>query len=236
MFPQLLDQAGPGHRTAHAEQARCQSGISGDNGEPGHNDPGMALDLTGVDLLTQTVATPRLLLRPWKLADINDIARACQDPLIQQWLAALPSPYTPDDARTFVTDMAWRTARERTSLLLAVTGRPTGGLLGSIGLKGLGDSRGAEIGYWVAPWARGRGYAAESTDALTRWAFEHGLHRVQLLAATGNVASQRAAERAEFTREGVVRASQHDRDGAPMNMVRFGRLATDAAPTLPLRP
>jgi RimJ/RimL family protein N-acetyltransferase len=57
----------------------------------------------------------------------------------------------------------------------------------------------------VAPWARSHGYAVEAAGATAAHAFDTGLYRVELLAATGNIASQRVAERAGFTREGVLR-------------------------------
>lgn len=64
-----------------------------------------------------------------------------------------------------------------------------------------------------------------------RGGFAHGVHRVQLLAATGNVPSQRAAERAGFLREGVLRGGHRGRRGVPREMVVFGRLATDQPPS-----
>lgn len=107
----------------------------------------------------------------------------------------------------------------------------TGHLVGSIGIGGITNVRGAEIGYWVAAFSRGRGYAAEATAVLAAWAFGHGLHRVQLLAATGNVPSQRVAKRAGFLREGVLRGAHRSRDGVPRDMVLYGRLSTDEPPS-----
>jgi RimJ/RimL family protein N-acetyltransferase len=165
----------------------------------------MALELTGVDLLTETITTARLLLRPWLRADAEDIVACCNDPDIANWLPLLPSPYTLPDAHTFIADMAWAQQRAGTGLPLAMEDAATGHLVGSIGIGGITNVRGAEIGYWVAAFSRGRGYAAEATAVLAAWAFGHGLHRVQLLAATGNVPSQRVAKRAGFLREGVLR-------------------------------
>lgn len=213
----------------------CGSANSGDN-EPGRgNDPGMGLDLAGVDLLTETVSTPRLLLRPWTLDDADEVFRACQDAASRRWLVALPSPYTLDDARMFVTELSWEDRRSGTGLTAAMQDRLTGRPVGSIGLMPRPATLGPEIGYWVAPWARGRGYAAEATDRLTSWAFRHGAHRVSLLAATANVASQRCAERAGFTREGVLREAEVDREGVRRDLVLFGRLSTDPPPA-DLRP
>ena len=47
----------------------------------------------------------RLLLRPPTLDDVEAITAACQDPEIPRWIAAIPSPYTVDDARWFVTSL-----------------------------------------------------------------------------------------------------------------------------------
>jgi len=183
------------------------------------------------DLTTVTVRAPRLVLRPYLLDDVEEIAAACVDPLIQHWLPALPSPYTLDDARTFVTGVVEPMAAG-TDLMLAVVGRGDGRLVGSIGLHRIGDQRGHEIGYWIAPWGRAHRYAAEATDALARWAHAHGMHRVHLLAATANVASCRTAELAGFLREGVLRESHRDRAGGPQDMAVYSRLATDPAPAM----
>jgi RimJ/RimL family protein N-acetyltransferase len=79
----------------------------------------------------------------------------------------------------------------------------------------------AETGYWLGPAARGRGYATEAVRAVARHAFGLGLTRIELLAAVGNVASQRVAERAGFTREGVLREARPLPGGKKADMVRF---------------
>jgi RimJ/RimL family protein N-acetyltransferase len=127
--------------------------------------------------------------------------------------------------------MAWAQQRAGTGLPLAMEDAATGHLVGSIGIGGITNVRGAEIGYWVAAFSRGRGYAAEATAVLAAWAFGHGLHRVQLLAATGNVPSQRVAKRAGFLREGALRGAHRSRDGVPRDMVLYGRLSTDEPPS-----
>lgn len=190
----------------------------------------MPVDLTGVDLATETVRTPRLLLRPFRDDDVADIVLACNDPLIARWLAAIPAPYAEPDAREFLAGIAVHERAEGTGLTCAMQEIPTGRLVGSVGLSGLTRETGSVLGYWVAPWGRGRGYAAEATEALARWAFAHGVHRVWLVAAVGNLASCRTAERAGFRREGVLRESHRDRAGVPKDMVLYARLPTDPAP------
>lgn len=192
----------------------------------------MPLDLTGVDLPTETVRSARLLLRPWRRADAPDIARACDEPAMARWLP-VPSPYTEQDALDFLAGAESEVRQEGTGMSCAMVEIDGGALVGAITLNNLADPGGAVFGYWVAAWARGRSYAAEATDALTRWAFGHGVRRVWLTAAVGNQASQRAAERAGFRREGVLREAGWDRAGNPMDMVLYGRLPSDPEPDPP---
>ena len=186
----------------------------------------MALDLTGVDLTTEVVHTERLVLRPYRQDDIDPVFRACQDPENRRWLFNLPSPYTRADAEEFITGAAVRGRAEGTALNAAV--EAGGELVGSSGIRHLDEGLlGPELGYWTAPWARGRGYAAEAARALADWAFRHGAGRVHLFADVGNAASQRVAERAGFSREGVVRRCLLYRDGSRADAVLFGRLAEE---------
>ena len=71
-----------------------------------------------------------------------------------------------------------------------------------------------EIGYWTVPTDRGHGYATEAAAALGRWALTHdAIHRVELTAATGNLASQRVAEKAGYIFEGVARSGGYVHGG-----------------------
>jgi RimJ/RimL family protein N-acetyltransferase len=183
------------------------------------------MDLTGVDLTTEVVRTERLLLRPWRPDDVAVVHRACQDPEIQRWNIAIPSPYTLDDARVYVLDVAPRSRAAGTGMPVAI--EADGELVGASGLR-FGDSiLGPDIGYWMAPWARDRGYAAETTRALADWVLAHGAPRVHLYADVRNVASHRVARRAGFSKEGVVRSGLEYRDGTRGDAVLFSRLPGD---------
>jgi RimJ/RimL family protein N-acetyltransferase len=52
--------------------------------------------------------------------------------------------------------------------------RATGTGIGFVGFKGVPDAQGeSEIGYGLAPGARGKGYATEAVGAFCSWAFTH---------------------------------------------------------------
>src|SRR5262245_51242970 len=144
-------------------------------------------------------------LRPWERRDVKAVTAACQDPEIPRW-TVVPHNYTERHARDFIsgtgTDIA--TGRE---LALAIVAADDGRLLGALGLSNFDwpDLK-AEIGYWVVAEARGRGIGSRAPRLLATWALtELGLERVELLANPRNEASLRLAERAGFTREGVLR-------------------------------
>ncbi|MEV4538696.1 GNAT family N-acetyltransferase [Asanoa sp. NPDC049518] len=75
-----------------------------------------------------------------------------------------------------------------------------GKAIGGIGFKGQPADGCVEVGYGLAPSARGHGYAAEALGALLTVAAEHGLSRVIADTTGDNVASQRTLERAGFRR------------------------------------
>lgn len=173
--------------------------------------------------------TPRLLLRAYRAVDAHDVALACRDELTQRWLP-LPNPYTDADALAWCTDMApgFRTSGE--GLEAAAIRRGDDRLIGSFGLKRTDwRTRSSEIGYWVAPWARGEGLAVEAVDAIARWLLlEQHFERLVLRAATGNIASQRVAEKAGFTREGVARNAGFTNQGR-VDLVVFSLVPADLA-------
>ena len=184
----------------------------------------MTLDLSAIDLTTEVVRTDRLVLRPYRPDDVDAVHRACQDPDAQRWLP-IPSPYTREDAVELVTVTTVAARTDKTGLLTAV--EADGEFVGSAGLHFPRTLLGPGVGYWIAPWARGHGYAAEAADALARWALARGAHRVHLFADVGNAPSQAVARAAGFTREGLVRSCLPYRDDTHGDAVLFGRLAGD---------
>jgi len=171
----------------------------------------------------------RLRLRAWTTQDAAVVRDACTDPQILRWVSIIPADYTLTDADAYLASVAEQ-ERTRTAVTRAVVDTVDGRVLGTVGLHDLGRSRGAEIGYWTAPWGRRRGVAWRGTDLMTRWAHAHGVHRVELLADPDNHASLAVAMRAGFRREGVLRDSHQDRSGARTSMVLHSRLATDPVP------
>jgi RimJ/RimL family protein N-acetyltransferase len=84
-----------------------------------------------------------------------------------------------------------------------------------------------EIGIALLPRARGRGYGTAAQRLLTRYLFAHTTaQRIEAATEVGNIAEQKALEKAGFTREGVQRAIGW-RDGAWRDGVTYSILRTD---------
>ncbi len=84
----------------------------------------------------------------------------------------------------------------------------------------------AELGYILAPEARGRGAATEGLRQLTEWGFARGLQRLELRVDGPNEASKRVAERCGYTLEGVLR-SVYFKEGRRSNLFIYSRLPDD---------
>ena len=170
-----------------------------------------------------------ITLRPFREADIAWVYEVSQDPAIQRNLAEVFAPYRMEHAAFFVRQMtlaAWDDGRRAEFLIEDAARRDR---LGRIGLDLCPHEPGAaEIGYWMAPTARGRGVATAAVRALCPWAFaELGLDLIEWRCETGNVASRRVAEKSGFVIEGTLRARLVHR-GTRVDAWVGSRLRTDS--------
>jgi RimJ/RimL family protein N-acetyltransferase len=79
-----------------------------------------------------------------------------------------------------------------------ITRLADGRAIGGLGFKAQPDGGCVEIGYGLAPSARGHGYAAEAVMALLAVAADHRLSKVIADTTLDNIASQRTLIRAGF--------------------------------------
>jgi RimJ/RimL family protein N-acetyltransferase len=167
-------------------------------------------------------------LRPWREDDVDEVWAAFQDPEIRLWNGGGVASRT--DALVLLGRRLDWSSGDHASW--AVVGPDDDGLLGSASLHSIDRLQGdAEIGYWTAPPARGRGLAGVAVDAVCRWAFDAlPVDRVELCHAVENVASGRVAEKAGFTLEGRLRRSYRYGDGRKHDELLWARLDSDPAP------
>ena len=206
-----------------------------------------------------TLSDGRILVRPFEAADVPAVRAACLDPGVAHWIYGVPLDYSMADAEAFVAD-SWRCLAAGTRARLAVAeappaaaGRgavlaagngeataggvggeapPAGRLLGSVSLDLYPGRQAGEIGYWMAPGARRKGFAAAAVRLVTYWGFQVvGLERLEIMTYPGNAASQALAERAGFRREGLLRGYLATEPGKD----RSGRVEPEADGSLPPR-
>ena len=113
-----------------------------------------------------------------------------------------------------------------------------GRLLGSVGANLSPESSTAEVGYWLAPSARGRGIATLALHTLCDALFAAGYERICADVLRGNPKSERVLVRAGFHFEGVLRSVYSPRCGlgaTRQDQRRFSRLASDVCEVAPDR-
>jgi RimJ/RimL family protein N-acetyltransferase len=171
-----------------------------------------------------------LVLRPWRRADIPALATEMSHEYLQggMWSGLEERPFRSRGARQrdgVVPDRAgdereaaqWIASQERgwrdgDRLCFAVleSDDAEGWILaGNVGLKNreetgcIGACETAEIGYWTAAAARGRGIAPAAVIAVTGWVFEEfagsSLQQIMLVHDVANPASCRVAQKAGYS-------------------------------------
>jgi RimJ/RimL family protein N-acetyltransferase len=147
------------------------------------------------------------------------------DPEVLRW-TRIPEPTPADFAETWLGSYE-RGRREGTREAFAAVD-DEGEFLGLALVPRIErEAQTAELGYIVAPAARGRGVATDMLGLLTEWAFaELDMLRLELLITTTNGASKRVAERNDYRREGVLR-SLYVKQGVRDDVEMWSRLASD---------
>ena len=163
-------------------------------------------------------------------SDIDRIAQLCQDPAIQAW-TTIPSPYSREDARDFVSTAVLEGWRSGQSLNWAIRVIGASELIGVIGFHSIASRQG-EVGYWLGSTHRGQGYLQEAIALVLDHGFAPspfglGLQRVVWHAFVGNTASAEVARRQGFRFEGTARLGGLQR-GVRKDSWQAGLLAGDA--------
>ncbi|MEJ7568449.1 MAG: GNAT family protein [Gaiellaceae bacterium] len=172
------------------------------------------------------LTTQRIALRKFQSNDVPWVALACNRPEMARFVPVLPSPYTEEDASTFVAyaKQAWEDGSSAPFAIESVEGEP----LGAVDVHRSATDRGvAGVGYWLRPEGRGRGAATDAVRLVSEWAFRDlAIERMNLITDPENLPSQRVAERVGFRREGLLRAWHPTRHGR-RDSVMFSLLPAD---------
>ena len=168
-------------------------------------------------------------LTPFAEAHLAAIPALTDDPETGRF-TRIPVPPPPGFPRAWL-DLYEQGRRDGTREAFAVVDADDGSFLG-LALAPVieADDRTVELGYVIAPYARGRGVATGALRLLTEWAFaELGAERAELLISVDNAASKIVAERSGYVREGVLR-SMYVKQGIREDLEIWSRLPSDPPP------
>lgn len=144
------------------------------------------------------IITRRLILRPWRESDAEELYRLARDPDVGP-AAGWPVHTSADNSREIIKGVL--SEPETYAVVLKQTGEPVGGV--GIKLPGHGSApmtdTEAELGYWIGKRYWGQGLIPEAVRALLRRCFlELGCTAVWCGYYDGNEKSRRVQEKCGF--------------------------------------
>ena len=136
-------------------------------------------------------------LRQWQPADAPELENAWKDPAILSD-TAVPKNRSLRDAREWISKTDLR-RRAGLALELVIADPPSDKLLGEVGLYRFDRARrAAEMSWWLAAPARGRGIATRAVNLPAAWALDGRLTAIVAEIKSGNIKSLELAARCDF--------------------------------------
>ncbi|HEV7868084.1 MAG TPA: GNAT family protein [Chthoniobacteraceae bacterium] len=149
-----------------------------------------------------------LTLRPVESADAAAVFAAVQHSRDEfaPWLSWCDAAYGLEQSIGWTSRQtrAWATGEE---FAFVIEAAGESGVIGACGLNALNwQDRLGNLGYWIRTDQAGRGIAAQAARRVARFGLDElRLERIEIVAAVGNLRSQRVAVKAGATREAVLR-------------------------------
>ncbi len=169
------------------------------------------------------IRTERLLLRPFKLTDADDVYAYANDLEWSRFLP-LPSPYELRHAESHVAKLFLVSWDRHPVFAICLDNR----VIGDVQLRIDADSMTSDIGYSIARKHWGKGLTVEAVAAVMDWAFdEFDIVKVGARADLQNRQSWRVMEKLGMKREGVLRSQEPPYPVSPderVDMVHYGIL------------
>ena len=145
---------------------------------------------------TIIVETERLILRRYRIEDIQDLFEYLSDEVVVKYEPH--KPLTFDEAKK---NLEWRVGTDE---MISVELKSSHKMIGNVYL-GRRDFEALEIGYVFNRSYWRKGYAAESCEALIQQAFSEGVHRIYAECDPENTSSWKLLEALGFQREAHFR-------------------------------
>ncbi len=152
-----------------------------------------------------SVETERLILRPFEPGDAPRVKLLAGDRDIAAMTLNVPHPYEDGMAEKWIGSHRERFESDE-GVVFAITLKPSGELIGSIGFILRLEHETGELGYWIGKPYWGHGYCTEAARAALRFAFtEGGLNRIHACHFHHNPASGRVLQKLGMKHKGSLR-------------------------------
>lgn len=174
--------------------------------------------------------TPRLVVRDHRDGDLPFLTALLTDPAAMRYLPELFCADEEAARRNLEVSIAEAALVDRTRFFFAIEERATGAYAGEIGftieeLRPAGSR--ADLGYFLLPAFRGKGYATEAGRAAVDFAFvKAGVWKLQTGCLRENAASERVMRKLGFSKEGLLRLHQWH-EGRWKDRLVYGLLRDD---------
>lgn len=188
-----------------------------------------------------------MTMRPMRPSDAEDIYRAVQDPEIPMF-TTVPSDYPIELAIDFASRRAAASFVNKSELVFviedsllgskvnsdsasgsAIDSYPyTNGFAGVMSLHTIDiPNHRAEIGYWLAKEARGKGICKKAAELITDYGLMTiGFKRIDGIVDVRNEPSKAALLKAGYEFEGIMKNYVTRRDGVQLDMALFAAIRT----------
>ena len=147
-------------------------------------------------------------LRRYRKEDAAEMHGALVESMAEMkpWLPFAHDGYALKETKDWLKTQA-KEWKDGTAFNFLITDAGDGTILGGCGLNNIDrENRLANLGYWVRTGRTGNGVCPAATKLLAKWGLEKmKLGRIEVLVASDNVRSLRAAEKAGARKEGVLR-------------------------------
>lgn len=170
-----------------------------------------------------------VFLRPCRMVDAQGHCDAVQESITElvKWLEWPSDSYSVEDSRIWLKacDTAWNNGME---FNFTIVNPETKQLMGWCSLNRIDyPNMTADLSYWVRQKHSNNGVASSAVLLIAKFGFER-LHfnRIEIIAATGNIASQKVAEKAGAKREGIMRSAIRQQ-GKTLDGVLYSLLPVD---------
>ncbi len=149
-------------------------------------------------MIMQPVVFQGLLLREFHDTDARDFAEAARESVdtVGRWMPWCTASFSKQNALDWFA-MCRGSRDAHTGYEFGVFSEDTGQLLGGVGLNAINQQNlFCNLGYWVRQSAQRQGVAHRTVLAMLPYAFDTlGMHRVEIVIAEGNAASEAVARK-----------------------------------------